>query len=70
MQDGREHEEHGLLDQDCTPPFDQEGEPDTNESKNTSDPLLFHYVYNEKCIGETDSEPLISAQSAPITNEG
>ncbi|XP_017548129.1 synaptotagmin-like protein 2 isoform X5 [Pygocentrus nattereri] len=60
VQDGREHGDHGLLDQDCTPPFDQEGEPDTNESKNTSDPLLFHYVYNEKCIGET----------APVTNEG
>ncbi|XP_036450804.1 synaptotagmin-like protein 1 isoform X3 [Colossoma macropomum] len=69
VQDGREYGEHGLLDQDCTPPFEQEGEPDTNESKNTSDPLLFCYVYNEKSIGETDSEPLISAQSAPITNE-
>ncbi|KAL7847652.1 hypothetical protein AOLI_G00223700 [Acnodon oligacanthus] len=59
VQDGREHGDHGLLDQDCTPPFDQEGETDTNVSKNTSAPLPFHYVYNEKYIGET----------APITNE-
>ncbi|XP_072515273.1 uncharacterized protein sytl2a isoform X2 [Salminus brasiliensis] len=69
VQDSREHGEHSLLDQDGTPPPDQEREPNTVETTNISSLPLSHFAHTEKSIAATESEPLISTQSSPIEKE-